>query len=119
MKKKTAKEVKVHTFLDCACKSQDFAQIQKISRGRTIARFRNSGKKTSFFSKESICNVRCVMHDIRQSIFDFFKEVISMSQYNTNTLEFRDLTGYESNQSGSHMYVITCKASYLKFLEWF
>ena len=30
MKKKTAKEVKMHKFLVCACKSQDFAQIQNF-----------------------------------------------------------------------------------------
>ena len=30
MKKKTVKEVKMHIFLVCACKSQDFAQSQKI-----------------------------------------------------------------------------------------
>ena len=29
MKKKTAKEVKMHEFLVCACKYQDFAQSQK------------------------------------------------------------------------------------------
>ena len=36
----------MHKFLACACKSQDFAQSQKS--------FRNSGKKTSFLSTESI-----------------------------------------------------------------
>ena len=30
MEKKTAKEVKMHKFLACACKSQDFAQGQKF-----------------------------------------------------------------------------------------
>ena len=29
MKKKTVKEIKMHNFLVCACKSQDFAQSQK------------------------------------------------------------------------------------------
>ena len=29
MKKKTVKEVKMHKFLVCACKSQDIAQSQK------------------------------------------------------------------------------------------
>ena len=45
MEKKTAKEVKKHKFLACACKSQDFAQGQKIfarSHDRKTARFRNS-----------------------------------------------------------------------------
>ena len=45
MEKKTAKEVKKHKFLACACKSQDFAQGQKNfarSHDRTTARFRNS-----------------------------------------------------------------------------
>ena len=45
MKKKTAKEVKMHKFLARACKSQDFAQIQKIFArshdGMTVT-FRNS-----------------------------------------------------------------------------
>ena len=42
---KTAKEVKKHKFLACACKSQDFAQGQTNfarSHDRTTARFRNS-----------------------------------------------------------------------------
>ena len=45
MKKKTAKEVKMHKFLACSCKSQDFAQGQKNfarSHNRTTARFKNS-----------------------------------------------------------------------------
>ena len=45
MKKKTAKEVKMHKFLACACKSQDFAQIQKNfarSHDCMTVTFRNS-----------------------------------------------------------------------------
>ena len=45
MKQKNAKEVKMHKFLACACKSQDFAQGQKNfarSHDHTTARFRNS-----------------------------------------------------------------------------
>ena len=45
MKKKTVKEVKMHNFFICACKSQDFAQSQKKlarSHDRTTAHFRNS-----------------------------------------------------------------------------
>ena len=45
MKKKTAKKVKMHKFLACACKSQDFTQGQKNfarSHDRMTARFRNS-----------------------------------------------------------------------------
>ena len=38
MKKKNAKKVKMHKFLACACKSQDFAQGQKNLRGRTTTR---------------------------------------------------------------------------------
>ena len=30
MQKKTVNEIKMHTFLVCACKSQDFAQSQKF-----------------------------------------------------------------------------------------
>ena len=45
MKKKTVKEVKMHNFLVCACKSQDFAQSQKNlarSHDRETVTFRNS-----------------------------------------------------------------------------
>ena len=45
MKKKTAKEVKMHKFLAFACKSQDFAQSQKNfarSHDRETVTFRNS-----------------------------------------------------------------------------
>ena len=45
MKKKTAKEVKMHKFLARACKSQDFAQIQKNfarSHDRVTVIFRSS-----------------------------------------------------------------------------
>ena len=45
MKKKTVKEVKMHTFLVCACQSQDFAQSQKVfarSHDRETVTFRNS-----------------------------------------------------------------------------
>ena len=45
MKKKTAKEVKMHKFLARACKSQDFAQILKIfaqSHDCMTVTFRNS-----------------------------------------------------------------------------
>ena len=45
MKKKTVKEVKMHKFLVFACKSQDFAQIQKKfarSHDRVTVTFRNS-----------------------------------------------------------------------------
>ena len=45
MKKKTVKEVKMHKFLVFACKSQDFAQIQKNfarSHDRVTVTFRNS-----------------------------------------------------------------------------
>ena len=45
MKKKTVKEVKMHKFLVCACKSQDFAQSQKFfaqSHDRETVTFRNS-----------------------------------------------------------------------------
>ena len=41
---KTAKEFKMHTFLVCACKSQDFAQCQKFfarSHDRETVTFRN------------------------------------------------------------------------------
>ena len=46
MKKKTVKEVKMHKFLVFACKSQDFAQIQKKFaplHNRETMTFRNSG----------------------------------------------------------------------------
>ena len=45
MKKKTVQEVKMHKFLVCACKSQDFAQSQKKfarSHDRETVTFRNS-----------------------------------------------------------------------------
>ena len=45
MKKKTVKEVKMHKFLVFACKSQDFAQIQKHfarSHDRVTVTFRSS-----------------------------------------------------------------------------
>ena len=45
MKKKTAKEVKMHKFLAFACKSQDFAQSQKNfapSHDGVTVSFRNS-----------------------------------------------------------------------------
>jgi hypothetical protein len=45
-KKKTAKEVKMHKFLTCACKSQDFAQSQKNFaqvHDRLTMTFRNFG----------------------------------------------------------------------------
>ena len=48
MKKKTVKKVKMHIFLVCACKSQDFAQSQKKfarSHDRMTARFRNSANR--------------------------------------------------------------------------
>ena len=48
MKKKTAKEVKMHKFLVRACKSQDFAQSQKNfvrSHDRDTVTFRNSAVK--------------------------------------------------------------------------
>ena len=45
MKKKTVKEVKMHYFLVCACKSQDFAQSKIIcarSHDRETVTFKNS-----------------------------------------------------------------------------
>ena len=45
MKKNTAKEVKMHKYLVCACKSQDFAQSQKFfawSHDRVTVTFNNS-----------------------------------------------------------------------------
>ena len=45
MKKKTVKKVKMHNLLVCACKSQDFAQIQKKfaqSHDWEAVTFRNS-----------------------------------------------------------------------------
>ena len=45
MKTKTVKEFKMHKFLVCAYKSQDFAQSQKICAGshdRETVTFRNS-----------------------------------------------------------------------------
>ena len=48
MKKKTAKEVKMHKFLAFACKSQDFAQSQKIcapSHDGVTVTFRNSANR--------------------------------------------------------------------------
>ena len=42
---KTVKEVKMHTFLVCTCKSKDFAQSQKIfaqSHDRETGIFKNS-----------------------------------------------------------------------------
>ena len=44
MKKKTLKEVKMHTFFVCACKSQEFAPHQKSlarSQDRETVTFRN------------------------------------------------------------------------------
>ena len=38
IKKKTVKRVKMHKFVVCACKYQDFAPSQKIVRGRTTVR---------------------------------------------------------------------------------
>ena len=43
---KTVKEVKMHNFVVCACKSQDFAQSQKyfaLSHDRETVTFKNSG----------------------------------------------------------------------------
>ena len=43
---KNAKKVKMHKFLTCACKSQDFAQSQKNvarSHDRVTVTFRNFG----------------------------------------------------------------------------
>ena len=51
MKKKTVKEVKMHNFVVCACKSQDFAQNQKIfawSHDRVTKTFRNSVNRRPF-----------------------------------------------------------------------
>ena len=45
MRGKNVKEVKMHKFLVCACKSQDFAQSQKFfarSHDRETVTFRNS-----------------------------------------------------------------------------
>ena len=55
MKKKTVKEVKMHKFLVFACKSQDFAQIQKNfarSHDRMTVTFRNSAYQTLWFMPE-------------------------------------------------------------------
>ena len=46
MKKETVKKGKMHQFLVCASKSQDFAQSQEnyaSSHGRETVTFRNSG----------------------------------------------------------------------------
>ena len=45
-KKKNLKEVKMYSFLVCACKSEDFAQSQQNfarSHDRETVTFRNSG----------------------------------------------------------------------------
>ena len=60
---KTVKEVKVHTFLVCACISQDFAQSQKIfarSHDSETVTFRNSGKRITqllsyFMNDKGVC----------------------------------------------------------------
>ena len=52
---KTVKEVKIHNFVVCACKSQDFAQSQKtfaLSHDHVTVTFRNSGKKVKFDKSE-------------------------------------------------------------------
>ena len=51
MNTKTVKEVKMHKFLVCACKYQDFAQSQKFfarSHDRETATFRNSALNPSW-----------------------------------------------------------------------
>ena len=56
MKKTTVKEVKMHNFLVCACKSQDFTQSQKNfarSYDRETVTFKNSG---TFYLLKYICN---------------------------------------------------------------
>ena len=55
MKKKTVTEVKIHNFLVCPCKSQDFDQSQQNfarSHDRETVTFRNSAlnwEKESFY----------------------------------------------------------------------
>ena len=54
-KGKTVKEVKMHNFLDCACKSQNVAQSQKNfvrSHDRETVTFRNSDSSSYYYPKE-------------------------------------------------------------------
>ena len=65
MKNKSVKEVKIHKFLLCACKSQGFAHWQKFllqSHDREILTFRNSGVR---------CHVSCVMYQVSCLFFLF------------------------------------------------
>ena len=73
MKKKTVKEVKMHKFLVCACKSQDFAQSQKNcarSRNRVTVTFRNSKEKrfltTTILRPLLLCYYYKVVSDLKK-----------------------------------------------------
>ena len=60
MKKKTVKEVKMHIFLVCRWKSQDFAQSQKNcarAHDRATKTFRNSDFWTIFYRKNILCHL--------------------------------------------------------------
>ena len=57
MKKETFKKLKMHQFLVCASKSQDFAQSQENfapSYGRETVTFRNSGPVLVVTTKNNI-----------------------------------------------------------------
>ena len=66
MKKKTVKEVKMHKFLVCTCKSQDFAQSQK--------NFARSHDRMTVTFRNSVYNVQCTLYN---------------AQYTDNTLKRR------------------------------
>ena len=70
-------------------------------------------------NSHAICDVGCVMRDMRgPKNFFFLYDVVSMSQWDTHFFVILMLfSGFlESNLSGSHMYAITWKASYV-FLQ--
>ena len=59
MNTKTVKEVKMHKFLVCACKYQDFAQSQKFfarSHDRETVTFRNSAQGLDTLSGRGVEN---------------------------------------------------------------
>ena len=70
MKKKTVKEAKIHIFLVCACKSQDFAQSQKIfvrSHNRETVTFINFGQTYALRENLVPYQPACFLARIKQS----------------------------------------------------
>ena len=81
MKKKTAKEVKMHKYLVCACKSQDFVQSQNFFarlHDRVTVTFRNSVIRQSF-SDVSNCLKAQSSQDNKKTFLTIATEVESLS----------------------------------------